>query len=90
MDVSEAQARQILFATHDAWNKREIDRLLSFYVDDLFYWVNMGGPEGGPLTFVGKEQLRLRLQAWDPLESLSVPHYFRFADGVARRTSSSL
>jgi ketosteroid isomerase-like protein len=84
MDLSEEQARQILFATHDAWNKREFDRLLSFYVDDLIYWVNMGGPEAGPLTIAGKEQLRLRLQAWDPFESLSVPQHFRMAEGVAR------
>jgi hypothetical protein len=38
----------------------------------------------GPLTISGKEQLRLRLQAWAPLEFLSVPHHFRFEAGVAR------
>jgi ketosteroid isomerase-like protein len=84
MDVSEEQAKHALFAIHDAWNAGDVERVLSFYVDDLTYWVNMGGPGGGPLTILGKDQFRLRLKGWDGLESLSVPNQFRFKAGIVR------
>ena len=66
----EARARQILYAAHDAFNRRDIESLLDLYVDDLTYWSNFGGPAGGPLTITDKPSLRTFVSGFAQLESL--------------------
>ena len=82
IEISKAKAQDALFGIHDAWNARDIERFLSFCVDDLAYWINVG-PRGGLILF-GKEQVGERLRGWDGVESLSVPRDFTFKDGVIR------
>jgi ketosteroid isomerase-like protein len=84
MTIREEQARELLYAAHDAWNAKDVERLLSLFVDDLTYWANAGGPDGGVNVIEGKETFRKQLLQWKALESISVPHHFRFADGLGR------
>lgn len=79
-EISKAKAQEALFGIHDAWNVRDIERFLSFCVDDLAYWINVG--PGGGLILFGKEQVAQRLKAWDTIESRSVPRDFTFKAGV--------
>jgi ketosteroid isomerase-like protein len=81
-EISKAKAQEALFGIHAAWNARDIERFLSFCVDDLAYWINVG-PRGGLILF-GKDQVSQRLKTWDNVESLSVPRDFTFKDGVIR------
>ena len=81
-EISKAKAQEALFGIHDAWNERDIERFLSFCVDDLAYWINVG--PGGGLILFGKDQVRQRLEPWDNVESRSVPRDFTFKDGVIR------
>jgi ketosteroid isomerase-like protein len=84
LQVTEEQARQVVFSIHDAWNRRDLERMLSFYVEDLTFYANLGGPNGNGLTIAGKENFRESIQRWSRLECLSVPQLFRFESGVAR------
>lgn len=84
MAVSEAIARQLIYALHDAWNKRDLDALLAVYVDDVSFWANAGGPDGGPLVMNGKAELREFFMVWKNFDCLSVPQNFRFENGVGR------
>lgn len=85
MQLDEHRARMILDSSHAAWSRGDIEGVLSNYVDDLTYYCNTGGPDGGPLSIVGKEALRDMLQAIaDVADSVSVSEYFRFNDGVGR------
>jgi ketosteroid isomerase-like protein len=78
-------ARATLNATHAAWSNGDIDRVLVHYVDDLTYWCNSGGPNGAPLTIVGKSAFRAFLAPIAAAaESVSVAEYFRFEDGAGR------
>jgi hypothetical protein len=81
-EISKAKAQEALFGIHDAWNVRDIERFLSFCVDDLAYWINVG-PGGGHILF-GKDQVAQRLRTWDSIESRSVPRDSTFKDGVIR------
>ncbi|KAB2941577.1 MAG: hypothetical protein K8F92_11320 [Hyphomicrobium sp.] len=75
----------ILDSSHAAWSRGDIEGVLSNYVDDLTYYCNTGGPDGGPLSIVGKQALRHMLQPIaDVAESVSVSEYFRFSDGIGR------
>ncbi len=47
MTVTAERARELLYAAHDAWNVRDIERLVSLFVEDMTYWSNAGGPDGG-------------------------------------------
>jgi ketosteroid isomerase-like protein len=80
--ISKAKAQEALFGIHDAWNARDIERFLSFCVDDLAYWINVG--PGGGLILFGKDQIGERLRGWDGVESTSVPRDFTFKDGIIR------
>jgi ketosteroid isomerase-like protein len=82
MTISERRARELLYAAHDAFNRRDIDGLLDLYADDITYWSNFGGPDGGPLTIHGREHMRAFLMQWSALQSLSVPDKFRFENGL--------
>jgi ketosteroid isomerase-like protein len=81
MAISQARARELLYAAHEAWNRRDIDALLDLYVDDLTYWLNFGGPDGGPITIKGKPALRTHVMSFAALDCLSVPDDFRFENG---------
>lgn len=85
MQLDEHRARMILDSSHAAWSRGDIEGVLSNYVDDLTYYCNTGGPDGGPLSIVGKQALRDMLQPIaDVAESVSVSEYFRFSDGIGR------
>ena len=84
MTITAEQARELLYAAHDAWNAKDIERVLSLYVDDMTYWSNAGGPDGGVCEIVGKDLFRTHLLQWRALESICVPHHFRFEDGLGR------
>jgi ketosteroid isomerase-like protein len=84
MTIEAERARQLLYAVHDAWNAKDVDGMLSHFADDLTYWANVGGPDRGPSTIQGKEEFRKHLLQWTAVESICVPHHFRFADGLGR------
>jgi ketosteroid isomerase-like protein len=84
MTMRAERARELLYALHDAWNARDLERLISNYVDDMTYWSNVGGPGGGALSIGGKDAFRTYLQATSGMESISVPHNFRFTGGLGR------
>ena len=77
-------AREVLDGTHAAWSEGDIERVLSFYTDDLAYWCNAGSM-GEPSTLEGKPAFRTFLHSILAVaESGSVTEYFHFDDGVAR------
>ena len=83
--MDEHRARLILDAAHAAWSRGDVEGVLDQYVDDLTYWCNTGGPDGGPLIIVGKDGLREMLNSIVAVaESVSVSEYFRFIDGTGR------
>jgi ketosteroid isomerase-like protein len=85
MDLDEHRARMILDLSHAAWSRGDVEGVLSHYVDDLTWFCNTGGVDGGPLTIKGKQALRQMLQPIvDVAESVSVSEYFRFVDGIGR------
>lgn len=78
-------ARSVLDATHNAWCKGEIERLLSYYADDCTYWCNAGTLDGAPFIIEGKQGLRTFLASITAVaESASVIDHFQFEDGIAR------
>lgn len=81
-EISKAKAQEALFGIHDAWNARDIEKFLSFCVDDLAFWIN--DRPGGGLILFGKEQVSERLKTWDAIESRSVLRDSTFKDGVLR------
>jgi ketosteroid isomerase-like protein len=85
MMFNEEHARHTLEAAHAAWSRGDLDGVLFAYHDDLIYWSNTGGSDGGPLKIVGQAAfggfLRTILEV---AESVTVLEYFRYADGVAR------
>ena len=85
MELDEHRARMILQGTHAAWSRGDVEALLDYFVDDVTYCCNTGAPDGGPLVVNGRDAYRQMLQPIvDVAESVSVPEYFRFADGVGR------
>jgi ketosteroid isomerase-like protein len=85
MDLDEHRARMILDLSHAAWSRGDVEGVLSNYVDDLTWFCNTGGADGGPLMVSGKQALRDMLQPIvDVAESVSVSEYFRYVDGVGR------
>jgi hypothetical protein len=67
---------------------RDFESLLTLYVDDLTYWSNFGGPDGGPNVVRGKPALLTHLIAYGTMDSLSVPENFRLVNGLGHATSS--
>lgn len=87
MEIDEHRARMILQATHAAWSRGDVEGLLTYFVDDVTYCCNTGAADGGALVVNGVSAYRKMLQPIvDVAESVSVPEYFRFADGVGRAT----
>jgi ketosteroid isomerase-like protein len=84
VDVTEEQARQIVYSIHDAWNRRDLERMLSFYDEDLTFFANLGGPNGNETVIKGKAKFLEAMIGWARLECMSVPQLFRFESGVAR------
>lgn len=83
--LDECTARNLLNATHDAWCKGEIERLLSYYADDCVYWCNAGSLDGSPFVVEGKQALRTFLWSIASVaESHSVIDNFHLDDGIAR------
>lgn len=82
--ITEAQACELVYALHDAWNRRDIEALLAVYTDDVTFWANAGGPDGGPLVMSGKSAFRQFFLIWKDFECLSVPQNLRFESGVCR------
>lgn len=78
-------ARDVLDASHEAWCRGDIERLLSCYTDDLVYWCNAGSLEGTPYTVEGKPSYRTFLSSLVSVaEGASVTKYFQFQDGIGR------
>ena len=78
-------ARDVLDATHDAWCKGDIERLLSYYVDDLTYWCNAGSLDGTPYVIEGKQDFRTFLRSIAAVaDSGSATDHFHFEDGIGR------
>jgi ketosteroid isomerase-like protein len=84
LDVTEEQARQIVYSIHDAWNRRDLERMLSFYDEDVTFFANLGGPNGEGTIIEGKPKFLEAMSGWARLECMSVPQLFRFENGVAR------
>lgn len=61
--MDEHQARIILDGTHAAWSRGDVEGALAHYVDDLTYFCNTGGADGGPLLINGKQGLREMLRS---------------------------
>jgi ketosteroid isomerase-like protein len=87
MTLDAASAREILDASHIAWSKGDVDGVLEHYLDNVTYWSNSGGLDGGALTFEGKAALRAFLQSIvDVAESMLVTDLFVLNGNVGRAT----
>jgi ketosteroid isomerase-like protein len=80
--ISESDAEQILYAAHEAWNRRDLNGLLDLFEDDMTYWSNVASPQGETILH-GKRAFEGFLEPLKEMEGLSVPHSFRFKDGAA-------
>jgi ketosteroid isomerase-like protein len=61
---SEDSARELIDKAHAIWSSRNVDELLTLYDDDLTYWCNVGGPDGGPHVLRGKAAFKAALDAF--------------------------
>jgi ketosteroid isomerase-like protein len=78
-------AREILDGSHNAWSRGDIERLLSYYVDDVTYWCNAGSLDGVPYIVEGKAGYRTFLRSIVSVaESATATEHFTFEDGIAR------
>ena len=85
MEINEPTARGILEAAHAAWNRRDIDAMLEWYHDDLTYFCNTGGSDGGALRLYGKADMRAFLSpVLNVADCISVPCSFTYQDGMGR------
>jgi ketosteroid isomerase-like protein len=82
VSITESKAAQILYAAHDAWNRRDIPRLLDLFDDDMIYWSNVGDARGEN-TISGKAAFAAFLAPLQGMEGLSVPHSLRFNGDTA-------
>ncbi|MGE0023588.1 MAG: nuclear transport factor 2 family protein [Hyphomicrobium sp.] len=83
--LDEYMARSLIEASHDAWCKGEVERLLGYYADDCTYWCNAGSLAGTPFIVEGKQAYRTFLRSISSVaESASVIEHFQFVDGVGR------
>jgi ketosteroid isomerase-like protein len=77
----------ILESAHAAWSRGDVEGVVCHVADDITYFCNTGGPDGGPLTIVGKQAYREFLQQIvNVSESVAVAEYFRFEEGIGRAT----
>jgi len=83
--LDEHKARIILDMSHAAWSRGDVEGVLDNYVDDLTYFCNTGGSDGGPLLINGKQALReMLVPVAQVAESVSVSEYFRYEDCIGR------
>lgn len=80
--ISEAKAANIVYAAHEAWNRRDLPALSDLLDEDFTYWNNVGSPQGDTLIH-GKAAYVKFLAPLAQMEGLSVPHSLRFKNGVA-------
>lgn len=84
-DLDEHRARHVLEASHDAWCRGDIERLLGCYADDCVYWCNAGVKLGVPFVLEGKSAFRAFLRNIQLVaDSRSVIDLFQFDGKVAR------
>ncbi len=85
IDLDEYRARSVLEASHDAWCKGNVERVLGCYVDDCIYWCNAGAQPGVPFVLEGKSAFRAFLRNIQLVaDSRSVIDLFQFDGEVAR------
>ncbi len=84
MVITEERAFDLVYALHDAWNRRDMEALMAVYAEDVSFWANVGAPDGGPLVMNGKAAFRQFFMVWKDFECLSVPQNLRFDKGVCR------
>lgn len=85
MDLDEHRARIILESSLAAWSRGNIAGSLSHFTDDMIYFSNTGGPDGGPLTIIGKQAYGdLLRKIFDVADGICVAEYYRFNNGVGR------
>ena len=85
MSLNEPTARSILEAAHAAWNRQDLEDMLTWYHDDIAYYNNTGGIDGNVLKLYGKEEMRAFLQpVLDIADCISVPLTFNYRDDVGR------
>lgn len=83
MSINEPTAKSILEAAHAAWNARDLEKMLSWYSDDIRYFCDCGGSDGGALTLYGKADMRAFLAPVLAMsECISVPLSFHYNEGV--------
>jgi len=80
--ISESKAAQILYAAHEIWNRRDLAALLDLFDGDMIYWSNVGPTQPGTVLR-GKAEFLAFLNGLQHMEGLSVPHSFRFRNGLA-------
>src|SRR5687768_14247314 len=78
---------EIVRASLEAWNARDMDALRESYAEDVVSWPPKGWPEEGP--FVGRDKVmgdweRMR-QLWDDDQIEMLTDYIDAADRVAVR-----
>ena len=78
---------EIVRASLEAWNERDMDALRERYADDVVTWPPKGWPEEGP--FVGRDTVMAQWERmrglWDEGEVEMVADYIEAADRVAVR-----
>jgi len=85
MTLNEHVAKSVLDAAHRAWSDGDVQGVLANYVDDLVYFCNTGGVNGGPLTIEGKAGLEAFLDSVVTVaQSMSVIESFQFDVGIGR------
>lgn len=78
-------AREIVDGAHNAWCRGDIERILSYYADDVTYWCNAGSLDGIPYIVEGKAAYRTFLRSiLSVAESATATEHFTFENGVAR------
>lgn len=82
MSISESEAARILYAAHEAWNRRDLKALLELFDDEMVYWNNVATPQGDTIV-QGKPAFESFLASLAEMDGLSVPQGVKFKDGVA-------
>lgn len=78
-------AREVVDGAHIAWCKGDIERLLSYYTDDVTYWCNAGSLDGVPYIVEGKPTYRTFLRSIVSVaESATATEHFTYENGIAR------
>lgn len=91
MTPTEAEARRIIEQVYAAWNAGDIDRMLTFFCDDLVYHSNTGGFDGEPITIHDKGPFReLYSSVLVAAESSVAVTNFQFDQGIARTQQTAI